>query len=66
MVEAVQWRRKVSKLSTRRSGRRGARSDDFTVILILSLSGIAVSLFAIGQGWLGDPEYLTSLFLQLQ
>ena len=66
MVETVQWRRKISKLRTRGSGLSGARSDDFTVILILSLSGIAVSLFAIGQGWLGDPEYLSRLFLQFQ
>jgi hypothetical protein len=33
---------------------------------MLSLSGLALSLFAIGQGWLGDADYLSSLTLLLQ
>mgnify|MGYP003694768957 CR=1 FL=1 len=66
MVETVQWRRWITKHHTRQAARpRGARQD-FTVILMLSLSGLALSLFAIGQGWLGDAEYPTSLFLLLQ
>ena len=54
MVETVQWRRWITKHHTRRSARRQARGDDFALILMLSLSGLALSLFAIRQGWLGD------------
>ena len=54
MVETVQWRRWITKHHTRRSARRQAQGDDFALILMLSLSGLALSLFAIRQGWLGD------------
>jgi hypothetical protein len=66
MIETVQWRRWIIKQHTRQSARPQAQGGDFSVILMLSLSGLALSFFAIGQGWLGDAEYLTSLFLQLQ
>ena len=68
MVETVQWRRWITKHHTRQSVRPEAQGSDFTVILMLSLSGLALSLslFAIRQGWLGDPEYLANLFLLLQ
>ena len=66
MVATVQWRRWITKHHTRQSARPEAQGGDFTVILMLSLSGIALSLFAIRQGWLGDAEYLASLFLLLQ
>jgi len=66
MVETVHWLRKITKPRSRGAVQSGARGDDFTAILIMSLLGITVSLFAIGQGWIGHPEYLTSLFLQLQ
>jgi hypothetical protein len=66
MVETVQWRRWITKHHTRQSARPQAQGGDFNVILMLSLSGLALSLFTIGQGWLGDPEYLTSLILLLQ
>ena len=66
MVETVQWRRWITKHHTRQSTRRRAQGGDFTVILMLSLSGVVLSLFAIRQGWLGDAEYLTNLFFLLQ
>ena len=66
MVETVQWRRWITKHHTRQSAPPQAQGGDFIVILMLSLSGVALSLFAIGQGWLGDAEYLSSLFLLLQ
>ena len=66
MIETVQRLRWITKRHTRQSARAQAQGGDFSVILMLSLSGLALSLFAMGQGWLGDAEYLTSLFLQLQ
>jgi hypothetical protein len=66
MIETVQRLRWITKHHTRQSARAQAQGGDFSVILMLSLSGLALSLFAMGQGWLGDAEYLTSLFLQLQ
>jgi hypothetical protein len=66
MVATVQWRRWITKHHTRQSARPQAQGGNFTLILMLSLSGVALSLFAIKQGWLGDAEYLTSLFLLLQ
>ncbi|HWZ66396.1 MAG TPA: hypothetical protein VNW89_01060 [Stellaceae bacterium] len=66
MVETVQWRRWITKHHTRQSAPAQAYSGDFSVILMLSLSGLALSLFAIRQGWLGDAEYLTGLILLLQ
>jgi hypothetical protein len=66
MVETVQWRRWITKHHTRQSAPAQAYSGDFSVILMFSLSGLALSLFAIRQGWLGDAEYLTGLILLLQ
>ena len=66
MVETVQWQRWITKHHTRQSAPAQAYSGDFSVILMLSLSGLALSLFAIRQGWLGDAEYLTGLILLLQ
>ena len=65
MVATVQWRR-ITKNHTRQAARPEAHAENFTLILMLSLSGLALSLFAIGQGWLGDAEYLTSLLLLLE
>ena len=62
MVETVQWRW-ITKHHVRQYARPQAQGGDFTMILMLSLSELALSLFAIGQGWLGDAEYLTSLLL---
>ena len=42
------------------------KAGEFTTILTFSLSGLALFLFAIGRGWLGDAGYVTSLFLLLQ
>jgi hypothetical protein len=66
MVETVQWRRWITKHHTRQSAQSEAQGGDFTVILMISLSGLALSLLAIGHGWLGDAEYLTRLTLLLQ
>ena len=66
MVETVQWRRWITKHHTRQSARSEEQGGAFTVILMISLSGLALSLFAIGQGWLGNAEHLTSLMLLLQ
>jgi len=66
MTETVQSRRRITQRRFRQSARVDARADDFTAVLILSLSGITLSLFAIGRGWLGNVEYLTGLFLLLQ
>jgi hypothetical protein len=66
MVETVQWRRWITKHHSRQSAPPQAYGSDFSVILMLSLSGLALSLFAIRQGWLGDAEYLTGLILLLQ
>jgi hypothetical protein len=63
MVETFQWRRWISKHHIRQYARPQAQGGDFTMILMLSLSGLALSLFAIGQGCLRDAEYLTSLLL---
>jgi hypothetical protein len=65
MVATVQWRRWIAKHHIRPSESE-AQGENFTLILMLSLSGLALSLFAIGEGWLGDGEYLTSLYLILQ
>jgi hypothetical protein len=54
MIETVQWRRWITKHHTRQSTRPRAQGDDFVLILMLSLSGLALSLFAIRQGWIGD------------
>ena len=66
MVETVQWRRWITKHHPRQPGHSEAQGGDFTAILMLSLSGFALTLFAIAQGWLGDTEYLSRLFLLLQ
>jgi hypothetical protein len=67
MVETVHWRRWITKHHTRQSAQSEVQGGgDFTVILMISLSGLALSLFAIGHGWLGDAEYLTRLTLLLQ
>ena len=65
MVETVQWRW-ITKHHTRQTARHEAQGRNFTLILMLSLSGLAFSLIAIGQGWLGDAEYPNRLFLLLQ
>jgi hypothetical protein len=46
--------------------RRLADDREFTEILTFSLLGLALSLFAIGQGWLGPVEYAASLLLLLR
>jgi hypothetical protein len=66
MVETVQWRRWITKHHTRQPVRPETQDGNFTPILVLWLSGVALCLFAIGQGWLGDVEYLGSLYLPLQ
>jgi hypothetical protein len=66
MVETVQWRRWISKHHTRQSACSETQDGGLTPILMLSLSGAALSLYAIGQGRLGDAEYLTRLYLLLQ
>jgi hypothetical protein len=52
--------------STNRHRRRLADDGEFTEILTFSLLGLAVSLFAIGQGWLGSVEYAVNLLLLLR
>jgi hypothetical protein len=66
MFTTVQWRRWISKHHTRQAARLEAEGGNFTMILIFSLSGLALSLFAIGQGWVGDAEDPTSLFVLFQ
>ena len=44
----------------RRDGRSGS-SGDFTIVVTLSLLGLALSLLAIGMGGLIDPEYMATL-----
>jgi hypothetical protein len=66
MFTTVPWRRWISKHHTRQAARPEAEGGNFTLILIFSLSGLALSLFAIGQGWPGDAEDLTNLFLLIQ
>ena len=51
--------------NTNRHRRRSAHDGEFTEILTFSLLGLALSLLAIGQGWLGPVEYATSLLLLL-
>jgi hypothetical protein len=46
--------------------RRLADDGEFTQILTFSLLGLALSLFAIGQGWQGSVEYAASLLLLLR
>ena len=46
--------------------RRLADDGEFTEILTFSLLGLALSLFAIGQGWLGSVEYAANLLLLLR
>jgi hypothetical protein len=65
MGETLQ-RRWIAKLHFRQSARREATASEFPTILIFSLSGLALSLLAIGYGWLGHPESWASLFLLLQ
>ena len=36
-------------------------SEDFTVVMMFSLLGLAISLLAIGKAGLIDPEYLAIL-----
>jgi hypothetical protein len=36
-------------------------SEDFTVVMMFSLLGLAISLLAIGKAGLIDPEYLATL-----
>jgi hypothetical protein len=38
-------------------------SDDFTIVLTLSLLGLALSFLAIGRGGPIDPEYMADLLL---
>ena len=38
-------------------------SGDLTVVMIFSLLGLALSLFAIGKAGLIDPEYLATLLV---
>jgi hypothetical protein len=42
-------------------GFRGS-SDEFTIVAILALLGLALSLLAIGKGLI-DPEYMANLLL---
>jgi hypothetical protein len=65
MIETVQWRRRITKHHARLSARSEPQGGDITVILMLSLFGLALSLFAIRRGWLGEAEYLTNLFALL-
>jgi len=65
MGETLQ-RRWITKLHFRQSARREATAGEFTTILVFSLAGLALALFAVGQGWLEDPESWASLFLLLQ
>jgi hypothetical protein len=65
MAETLR-RRWVPKRYTRQSARPMVQAGEFTTILTFSLLGLALFLVAIGQGWLGDPGYVTSLFLLLQ
>jgi hypothetical protein len=65
MVEIAQWRHWITKLQ-RQSAQSDAQGRDFTTILMFSLSGLALSFFAIGQGGLGDADYLAKLVLMLQ
>ena len=65
MGETLQ-RRWIAKLHFRRSARRETTSGELTTILVFSLAGLALALFAVGQGWLEDPESWASLFLLLQ
>jgi len=65
MAETLQ-RRWIPKRHTRQSARPDAKAGELTTILTFSLSGLALFLLAIGQGWLGDAGYVTSLFLLLQ
>jgi hypothetical protein len=66
MVATVQWRRWITKHHTRQSVRSEPQDGNFTPILMLWLSGVALCLFAIGHGWLGGVENLSSLYLLLQ
>jgi hypothetical protein len=56
----------IPKRHTRQSVHPDTQAGEFTIILTFSLSGLALFLFAIGQGWLGDAGYVTGLFLLLQ
>jgi hypothetical protein len=38
-------------------------SGDFTVVMMFSLLGLALSLLAIGKAGLIDPEYLATLLV---
>jgi hypothetical protein len=38
-------------------------SGDFTIVMMFSLLGLALSLFAIGKAGFIDPEYLATLLV---
>jgi hypothetical protein len=65
MAETLR-QRWIPKRHTRQSVRPDMQVGQFTTILTFSLSGLALFLFAIGQGWLGDARYVSGLFLLLQ
>jgi hypothetical protein len=56
----------IPKRHTRQSEHPDTQAGEFTTILTFSLSGLALFLFAIGQGWFGDAGYVTRQFLLLQ
>jgi hypothetical protein len=64
MAEMLQ-RRWILKRYTRQSERADAQASKFTTIQTFSPLELALFLFAIEQGLLGDAGYLTRLFLQL-
>ena len=66
MAEPFDPRRWITQRHTRQSARADAQDGEAIIILTFSLFGLALSLFAIGQGWLGDTEYVTGLFLLVQ
>jgi hypothetical protein len=51
---------------TRQSVHPDTQAGEFTTILTFSLSGLALFLYAKGQGWFGDAGYVTRQFLLLQ
>ena len=65
MLETLGRRRWITKRQTRQSARAEVQHGEFITILTFSLLGLALSLFAIGKGWLGDTEYVVDLFLLL-
>jgi hypothetical protein len=65
MAETLR-QRWIPKRHTRQSVRPDTQAGEFTIILTFSLAGLALFLFAIGQGWLRDTGDVTRLFLLLQ